>query len=290
MSKQKIIVTGKQGQLGWELMQLATNHQLYEFVFLDRTELDISDPLAIEKCVEQYQPSYFINCAAYTAVDKAETEQVQAYRVNAMATGAIAAACKKQGSTLITISTDYVFNGNGTIPYTTEEPVDPVNYYGYTKQVGEQLALANNPATIIIRTSWVYSSHGNNFVKTMIRLMKERDVLNVVADQQGSPTYAYDLASAILQIIDQLETGNKQYGIFHYSNAGITNWCAFAKAIREEAKLSCTINGITTAEYPTPAKRPAYSVMDTSKISAAYGIMMREWKEALHECILQLQS
>lgn len=290
MSKPTILVTGKNGQLGWELMQLAASHQLYDFVFLDRTELDIADLLSIEKCIAQYQPSYFINCAAYTAVDKAETEQAQCYQVNAMATGAIAAACKKQDCTLITISTDYVFNGKGTTPYSTEDPVDPVNYYGYTKQVGEQLAMVNNPATILIRTSWVYSAHGNNFVKTMIRLMKERDTLNVVADQQGSPTYAKDLAVAILQIIDQLEAGNKHYGIFHFSNAGVTTWCGFAKAIRDEAKLSCLVNGITTAEYPTPAKRPAYSVMDTGKITAAYGVIMRNWQAALHECVRKLEA
>lgn len=285
MAKPVILVTGKQGQLGWELMQLAESHHQYEFIFLDRTELDIAAIASIEQKMEQYQPGYFINCAAYTAVDKAETEQELAYRINAEATGAMANACKKYATVFITVSTDYVFNGTGTKPYATDDPTDPVNYYGYTKQVGEQLAIANHPATIIIRTSWVYSTHGNNFVKTMTRLMKERDTLNVVQDQQGSPTYAHDLASAILQIIDQHENGNKQYGIFHYSNEGVTNWCEFAKAIRDEAKLSCVVNGITTAEYPTPAKRPLYSVMDTSKITSAYGIVMRNWQAALHDCI-----
>lgn len=290
MSKPLILVTGKQGQLGWELTQLADAYHQFEFVFLDRTALDLSDNQSIQKCIEQYQPAYFINCAAYTAVDKAEAEQALAYQINAAAPGAIAEACRKQGATLITISTDYVFNGRGTKPYTVDEATEPVNYYGYSKQVGEQLALTNNPATIIIRTSWVYSSHGNNFVKTMMRLMKDRDTLNVVADQVGSPTYAHDLAAAILQVIDQLEKGNKQYGIFHYSNTGVTNWSEFAKEIAQQASLSCGVNGITTAEYPTPAKRPAYSVMDTNKITETYGIVMRDWKEALHECILKLQS
>lgn len=290
MSKPLILVTGKQGQLGWELTQLADAYPQFNFVFLDRTELDLSDPQSIQECIGQYRPAYCINCAAYTAVDKAETEQALAYQVNAVAPGAIADACRKLGATLITISTDYVFNGRVTKPYATDEATEPVNYYGYSKQMGEQLALTNNPATIVIRTSWVYSSHGNNFVKTMLRLMKERDTLNVVADQVGSPTYAHDLATAILQIIAQLEKGNKQYGIFHYSNAGVTNWSDFARAIAQQASLSCMVNGITTAEYPTPAKRPAYSVMDTSKISTTYGIVMRDWKEALQECILQLQS
>jgi dTDP-4-dehydrorhamnose reductase len=290
MSKPLILVTGKNGQLGWELSQLAVDFDAFDFVFLSRAELDMSDNLSIQACIEKYRPAYCINCAAYTAVDKAETEQAIAYQVNAAATGAMADACRKQNATLITISTDYVFNGNGTQPYAVDDATDPVNYYGYSKQAGEQLALANNPATIIIRTSWVYSSHGNNFVKTMMRLMKERESLNVVADQTGSPTYAHDLATAILQIIQQLEAGNKHYGIFHFSNAGITNWCAFAKAIRDEAKLSCIINGITTAEYPTPAKRPCYSVMDTSKITASYGVMMRNWQAALHACITKLEA
>jgi len=290
MSKPIIIVTGKQGQLGWELMQLATSHHQYQFIFLDRTELDLSDTVSINRCIVQYGPAYFINCAAYTAVDKAETEQTLAYQINAAAPGAIAEACRKTNTIFITISTDYVFNGRGIKPYTIDDITEPVNYYGYTKQVGEQLALANNPATIIIRTSWVYSSHGNNFVKTMMRLMKERDTLKVVADQQGSPTYAYDLAAAILKIVDELEKGNKQYGIFHYSNNGITNWYEFAKAIKEEAKLSCEVSGITTEEYPTPAKRPAYSVMDTSRISSAFGIVIPDWRESLRACMLKLQS
>ncbi len=290
MSKPLILVTGKNGQLGWELSQLAVAHDAFDFVFLGRTELDLSDNLSIQACIEKYQPAYCINCAAYTAVDKAETEQAMAYQVNAAATGAMADACRKNNATFITISTDYVFNGNGTQPYAVNDPTDPVNYYGYSKQAGEQLALANNPATIIIRTSWVYSSHGNNFVKTMMRLMKERESLNVVADQTGSPTYAHDLATAIMQIIQQLEAGNKHYGIFHFSNAGITNWCEFAKAIRDEAKLSCVVNGITTAEYPTPAKRPGYSVMDTSKITTAYGVKMRSWQEALHACITKSEA
>lgn len=289
MSKPLILVTGKQGQLGWELMQLAAGYHQYDFIFLDKTALDLTDVVSIEKCIEQYRPAYLINCAAYTAVDKAETEQPLAYQVNAVATGVMANACRKLGATFITISTDYVFNGNGAKPYATGDATEPVNYYGYTKQVGEQLALSNNTATIIIRTSWVYSSHGNNFVKTMLRLMKDRDTLNVVADQVGSPTYARDLATAILQIVEQLEKGNKQYGIFHYSNAGITNWSDFARQIAQQASLSCIVNGITTAAYPTPAKRPAYSVMDTGKISTAYGIVMRDWKEALKECISRLQ-
>lgn len=286
MGKPLIAVTGKQGQLGWELMHIVeTRFNEFDFLFTDRAQLDLSDSTSISYFFQTHQPTYFINCAAYTAVDKAETEQVIAYQVNAAAVGEIATCCKQYGTTLISISTDYVFNGNGIKPYTTDELTDPVNYYGYTKRVGEQLALANNPKTIIIRTSWVYSAHGNNFVKTMLRLMKDRDTLNVVADQIGSPTYAFDLAETIVQIIQQLALGNQHYGIFHYSNAGVTNWCDFAKAIRDNAGFTCNINGITTAEYPTPAKRPAYSVMDMTTIIEEYGITPRDWKQSLAQCM-----
>lgn len=291
MAKPLIVVTGKQGQLGWELMRVAEQtFNDFDFLFTDRQELDLLNADSIAQFFQTHQPTYFINCAAYTAVDKAETEQGIAYQVNAAALGQIATCCKQYHTTLISISTDYVFNGKGIKPYTTDESTDPVNYYGYTKRVGEQLALANNPRTIIIRTSWVYSAHGNNFVKTMLRLMKDRDTLNVVGDQIGSPTYAFDLAETILQIIQQLEQGNQHYGIFHYSNAGVTNWCDFAKAIRDNAGLTCNIQAITTAEYPTPAKRPAYSVMDMRVIIEQYSITPRDWKESLAQCMRSLMQ
>lgn len=290
MPKPQILVTGKNGQLGWEIMQLADEYSQYDFIFPDKTELDLSNPSSIKEAVQKYQPDYFINCGAYTAVDKAETEQDLAYQVNALAPGIIAEACNKIGAVLITISTDYVFNGKGTKPYHPDEATDPVNYYGYSKQVGEQLALMNNASTIVIRTSWVYSTHGNNFVKTMLRLMKDRNSLNVVADQVGSPTYAFDLAKAILQIVNDVKNGNGHFGLFHFSNTGVTNWCDFAKAIRDEANLSCTINPIGSSEYPTPAKRPAYSVMDTAKIQDLYGVVLRSWRTALHECIGKMNA
>ena len=290
MPKPQILVTGKNGQLGWEIMQLADEYSQYDFIFPDKTELDLSNPSSIKEAVQKYQPDYFINCGAYTAVDKAETEQDLAYQVNALAPGIIAEACNKIGAVLITISTDYVFNGKGTKPYKPDEATDPVNYYGYSKQVGEQLALMNNASTIVIRTSWVYSTHGNNFVKTMLRLMKERDSLNVVADQIGSPTYAFDLAKAILQIVNDVKNGNRHFGLFHFSNIGVTNWYDFAKAIRDEADLSCAINPIASSEYPTPAKRPAYSVMDTAKIQDLYGIVIRSWRTALNECVGKMKA
>lgn len=285
-NKPVVLVSGKNGQLGFELMQLANRYPALELVFADRTTLDITQPGSVKAAFEQYRPAFFINCAAYTAVDKAESDQPAALASNAEAVGNIAQCCEQYNATLVHISTDYVFNGQGTKPYLPEDATDPVNYYGYTKWLGEQLALKNCSRTIIIRTSWVYSSHGNNFVKTMLRLMKERTELNVVNDQVGSPTYAKDLAEAILTIISQ--TGNQAYGVYHYSNEGVISWFDFATAIRDAAQLSCKVNPIPTTAYPTPAKRPAYSVMDKQKIIQQFHVPVRDWKESLHACLALL--
>jgi dTDP-4-dehydrorhamnose reductase len=290
MSKPLVVVTGKNGQLGWELQQLVLNNPGgFDFLFVGSEELDLSVPYSIIPFFEKHHPAYFVNCAAYTAVDKAETEQEAAYTINAESVGMIAQQCKKQDCTLITISTDYVFDGNGVSPYKTDTPTsNPVNYYGYTKWLGEKLALENNEHTIIIRTSWVYSEHGNNFVKTMLRLMKERPELKVVSDQIGSPTYAADLAEAILQIIQSLESGNRQYGIYHYSNEGVISWFEFALAIRNRAKLSTTVLPQPSSAYPTPAKRPAYSVMDCSAIQKDFGVVLKNWEKSLETCLTKL--
>jgi dTDP-4-dehydrorhamnose reductase len=207
---------------------------------------------------------------------------------NAEAVGELAIQCRLHNSTLITISTDYVFNGSGVAPYQPGDQPEPVNYYGYTKYLGEQLAQKNNPATIIIRTSWVYSPFGNNFVKTMMKLMSARTELSVVGDQLGSPTYAHDLATTILAIIASLETGNKRYGIYHYSNEGIISWFDFAAAIRNEIKANCVLKPIATADYPTAARRPAYSVMDGSSLAKDFGIVQLPWKASLAACMLRL--
>jgi len=284
MEKPKIIVSGKNGQLGNELKDLSLSYPQFEFYFFDRTELDIARAADINAVFDKIKPAYFINTAAYTAVDKAEAEQEQAYIINAEATGNIAKACKTHGAKLIHISTDYVFNGKGDEPYKEDDATDPVNYYGYSKWMGEQLALQNNPQTIVIRTSWVYSIYGNNFVKTMLRLMKERTDINVVNDQFGSPTYAKDLAAAIMQIITQPATG-LETGIYHFSNDGIISWYEFAEAIKAIKKLSCNIHPINTSQYPTPAKRPFYSAMSKEKIVNTFHIGLRPWRQGLEECM-----
>jgi len=290
-----ILVSGKNGQLGKELQDIASADSTHKFVFFDREELNIADKNVLQYAFENYQPSFFINCAAYTAVDKAETEQEQAYLINAEAVGNIAKQCQQSNTKLIHISTDYVFNGKGTSPYKPDDKTDPVNYYGYTKLLGEQLAINNNPNTNIIRTSWVYSKYGNNFVKTMLRLMKERKEINVVNDQRGSPTYAKDLAEAILEIVDseQLTVNNSlltthRSPIYHFSNEGIISWYDFAVAIKDIKQLDCVVNPIPTTSYPTPAKRPAYSGLDKTKIANTFNIHIKDWKQSLNECLRAL--
>ncbi|NCI48155.1 dTDP-4-dehydrorhamnose reductase [Sediminibacterium soli] len=281
-----VAVSGSNGQLGRELQAL---HQafagVFDFVFLDRQSFDLGTAESINVFFDRYVPAYFINCAAYTAVDKAESDQVAAYRINAEAVGEIARHCAQNDCVLIHLSTDYVFNGQGTAPYQTDGATDPVNYYGYTKWIGEKLAQENNPRSVVIRTSWVYSAFGNNFVKTMLRLMKERDEISVVADQTGSPTYAADLAAAIMQIIVAIQNKGRAFGTYHYSNKGVITWYDFASRIRDIAGYHCQVKPIPGSAYPTPAKRPAYSVMDTSAIERQYHIAIPEWEESLHACL-----
>jgi dTDP-4-dehydrorhamnose reductase len=283
-----VLVSGKNGQLGKELQDIASSNKNFQFIFFDKDELNIADEPALKNIFLKYSPSFFINCAAYTAVDKAETEKEFAYKINAEAVGNIAKQCQQFDTKLIHISTDYVFDGKATQPYKEEDTTNPVNYYGYTKLKGEELALQNNRNTIIIRTSWVYSEYGNNFVKTMLRLMNERKEINVVNDQFGSPTYAKDLAEVIIEIVNgQQSTVNGQQ-IFHFSNDGIISWFDFAVAIKEIKQLGCTINPIPTSAYPTPAKRPAYSGLDKTKITCAFNIKLKNWKESLQQCLQYL--
>jgi dTDP-4-dehydrorhamnose reductase len=290
VSQQKtILVTGANGQLGNEMQVIATAYPQYKFLFVSREALPIDDSVAVDRYFADNHIDVCVNCAAYTAVDKAETDIEKANAINGTAVGNLALQCKKIGATFIHISTDYVFDGNATMPYQVNHTVSPVNAYGASKLLGEQLAIQNNAASIIIRTSWVYSSFGNNFVKTMLRLMKDRENLNVVADQQGCPTYAADLANAIMQIIEHpiSNTGN---AIYHYSNTGAINWHQFAQAIAQISNSNCMVHPIPSAQYPTPAKRPTYSVMDVSKIEADYNVSIPTWQDSLQKCMAILMA
>jgi dTDP-4-dehydrorhamnose reductase len=281
-AKKTILVTGAQGQLGREFQALQASFPQYHFLFADRNELQIADEDSINNYFFNNDIDVCVNCAAFTAVDKAEQERELATSVNATAVGYLAKACKKNNTQFIHISTDYVFDGTATSPYKPDDKTSPVNFYGQTKLEGELNAIKENENSIIIRTAWVYSSFGNNFVKTMMRLMNERETIGVVNDQRGAPTYAADLAATIMQIIDK---NNFVASIYHYSNKGNISWYDFAKEIAAQINTTCIVNPISTAQFPTAAARPAYSVLDTSKIEETYGFIIPEWKESLKECI-----
>lgn len=287
MSQPVVLVTGANGQVGQELRVLAALYPTFEFVFTSHDTMPVNDEAAVQKVFAAHKPVYCINCAAYTAVDKAESEQEMAYQVNAEGTRILAAACKANNTRFIHISTDYVFNGQSPAPYTEDAATDPVNTYGATKLKGEQLCLQYNPEAIIIRTAWVYSSFGKNFVKTMMKLMQDRPAINVVSDQVGAPTYAADLAKCMMHIVagDHAKTVNWVAGIYHYSNQGRISWHEFAVAIKELTGSACTVNPIPSEQYPTPAKRPAFSLLDTNKIRNTFRCTIPEWKDSLRECI-----
>lgn len=281
-----ILVTGAGGQLGSELRDIARDLPGYSFLFVTRDELPIDDADSLSMFFKENEISCCINCAAYTAVDKAETEPEQAFAINAEATGKLAAICKAAGSRFIHISTDYVFDGTGTVPYKEEDAVCPINIYGASKLKGEELALKNDPGATIIRTSWVYSPYGNNFVKTMMRLMKERESINVVNDQWGRPTYAADLAAVIMKLVEEPSAPS---GIYNYCNEGVISWYDFAIAIKELTGSHCQVNPIPSSAYPTPAKRPHYSVLDTNRIRQQLNIDIPGWKQSLEKCLSRMQ-
>lgn len=285
--KQKILITGANGQLGKELQQLSAHFPLFDFVFLSREDLPVDDGEKAAIVFDKYRPAFCINCAAYTAVDKAESEQESAFRINAEAVGILAKLSRQHNARFVHVSTDYVFDGKATTPYKVDAVTNPQSVYGASKLEGERLALLENPDTVIIRTSWAYSEFGKNFVKTMLRLMSERKQIGVVNDQLGSPTYAADLAEAILQIVT---TSEWHPGIYHYSNDGIVSWYELATAIKELSKLDCQVDPISTSAYPTPARRPAYSVLDTSKIKSQFNIKGKSWKESLERCLRRIVS
>ncbi|VXC16500.1 dTDP-4-dehydrorhamnose reductase subunit, NAD(P)-binding, of dTDP-L-rhamnose synthase [Flavobacterium sp. 9R] len=282
----KILVTGTNGQLGSELRVLSKRYTQFEWVFTDRGELDLCDLVHLTMELSRMQPNYIINCAAHTAVDRAESEFELADVLNHQAVAVLAKWSAKNDCKLLHISTDYVFDGTAATPLAESAPTTPINVYGQTKLAGELACAQECPSSIIIRTSWVYSSFGANFVKTMSRLMQERDSLNVVNDQIGSPTYAADLAQAVLTIIIH---PTWQAGIYHFSNEGEISWYEFALAIQEIGGFDCKVSGIPTSAYPTPAKRPQYSLLDKSKIKATFGVMVPDYKESLELCMRLLQ-
>jgi dTDP-4-dehydrorhamnose reductase len=285
MSQPVILVTGSNGQLGKELQELASAYPAYRFVFASREDLKLHHFGLVENFFVGLQPQYCINCAAYTAVDRAESEQDMAMLVNGEAVGNLAAVCKKFNTRLIHISTDYVFDGESEKPYLPEDATGPISVYGISKLKGEELCFRENPDAIIIRTAWVYSEFGNNFVKTMMRLMNERPEIKVVNDQIGAPTYAADLAKACLDII---ASGKWQSGIYHYSNSGKISWYDFAVAIKEMIGSDCIVHPIPTTDYPTPAQRPKFSLLDTSKIKEVFNVNVSEWKESLQRCVRRI--
>jgi len=286
-----MLVTGANGQLGSELRVLSTeiNHHIY---FTDINELDLTNISAIQKFFEGKEISVCINCAAYTAVDKAETDIENAIAINVTAVKNLAEICAIHNTLLIHISTDFVFDGSNCRPYIEADRAKPINVYGQSKYEGENRAIRKNNASIIIRTSWLYSSFGANFVKTMLNIGTEKNKLNIIFDQIGTPTYAADLAKAIIKVIEVTLADPKNIseylGVFHYSNEGIASWYDFAVEIFKLAEIDCSVNPIRTEDYPTASKRPFYSVLDKSKIKSTFSLAIPYWKDSLTECIKKL--
>lgn len=283
----RILITGSGGQLGLSLRSRVEDHPNHEFFFLDSKQLDITDTSSIKSSIQSFSPQFIINCAAYTAVDDAEDFPETAYQINVEGVSNLVEACKEHAIKLLHISTDYVFNGNENKSYTEQDETDPIGVYGTTKLQGEKIIKKSGISAIIIRTSWVFSEFGGNFVKTMLRLGKEKDSLNIVSDQYGCPTYAVDLAEVIIRIIES----NRDYSgceTYHFSNEGITNWFSFATKIFELSDVNCKAYPIDTKDYPTKANRPKYSVLDTKKIRNTYGLSIRNWEEALKEVITKM--
>ncbi len=284
-----ILVTGANGQLGSELQDLSLLYPGYNFIFTDQEDLDINDHKAVQEFIAAKSLTVIINCAAYTAVDKAETERTLANAINNLAVENLATIAKAKAIKLVHISTDYVFDGRAHKPYTETDAPNPQSVYGKTKLDGENAMIKINPAdAIIIRTSWLYSSYGTNFVKTMLRLAQEKKELSVISDQEGTPTYANDLARTILEILPKIK--NKDVEIYHYGNEGICSWYDFAKAIFEIKGISITVNPIATWQYPTAAKRPLYSVLNKTKIKEKYQMEIPHWKDSLKLCLQKLEK
>lgn len=281
-----ILVTGRNGQLGSEIYDLAGPSE-HNFIFADSKECNIHEIASIRANVELNEIDAIINCAAYTAVDLAEDNEIDALATNLFGVSNINEVAEELNLSYIHISTDYVFDGTKTTPYEAWDGIDPKGVYGRSKFLGEQVVFNSKANAIVIRTSWLYSSHGNNFVKTMLRLGGEKDALNVVGDQIGSPTYARDLAKACIKIIERNDLGANQRA-YHYANSGSISWFDFASKIMEIKKLDCTVSSITTAEYPTKAARPQYSVLSTTDIVKDFDVEVPEWEQSLKECLQKI--
>ena len=280
-----VLVTGGNGQLATCIREYSKDQKDLNFLFVDSGQLDITDYNAVHTFFKKENISFCINCAAYTAVDQAETDKGIAEKVNVIGAKNLSQICKLFNAILIHISTDFVFDGMKATLYTEQDIVEPISVYGHTKLQGEIAIAESWEKHIIIRTSWLYSEYGNNFLKTMLRLGAERDSLGVVADQIGTPTYAVDLAKVIITIINK---ANPEFGIFHYSNEGVASWYDFAEAIFDISKAKVELSPIRTEAYPTPAKRPSFSVMDKAKIKSSLGIKIPYWRESLKECLLKI--
>lgn len=283
----KILVTGANGQLGQCLQKISSQFEEFEFIFTDSETLDITNKEEVNDFFWQNAPDFCINAAAYTAVDLAETEVEKAFLVNADGTENLAEACAENNAQFIHVSTDYVFDGENNLAYTEEDFTNPLGVYGASKLAGDELALEVNPCSVILRTSWVYSEFGKNFVKTMLNLFSTKEELNIVADQFGQPTNANDLAEAIMKII---KSEKITPGIFNFSNLGRISWFDFAEKIAELSDAKIKLNAIETSQYPTSAKRPKNSVLDLDKISKTYAIQLKSWEESLEDCVQILQN
>lgn len=283
----KILITGANGQLGNEMQVLAKENTQHDYIFTDVQELDICDEQAVRTFVKENGVEVIVNCAAYTAVDKAEDDEAFADKLNHLAPGYLAAAAEEVGAALIQVSTDYVFDGTAHLPYTEEVAPCPNSAYGRTKLAGEEAVMQKCSRAMVIRTAWLYSIYGNNFVKTMIRLGKEREALGVVFDQIGTPTYANDLARAIMAAINQGVVS----GIYHYSNEGVCSWYDFTRAIHRLAGITtCNVSPLHTHEYPAKAPRPNYSVLDKTKIKKTFNIAIPHWEDSLQVCVNKLME
>lgn len=287
-----ILVTGSNGQLGSEIKDLVSSYKDFKFVFGDLPILDICNADTVDKFISNQKIDVVINCAAYTAVDKAEREAEIAEQVNSEGVSNLVRALEKVNGKLIQISTDYVFDGNHFLPYQESDQVNPIGVYGNTKRRGELAVLDSDIDGIVIRTSWLYSAYGNNFVKTMLKLGRERDKLGVIFDQLGTPTYAKDLAKTCLEILSNktLERISDKGNIYHYSNEGVTSWYDFARAIMDLGKVDCKVEPIETKDYPTQAKRPHFSILNKSKIKISFNIGVPYWRDSLQRCIDELNS